>query len=312
MRYSMKNMCKKKKGFTLIELLAVIVILAIIALIASPIIIGLIDDARKESIRSSSYGILSSAEKGFAKTLLNKNGATTTQYKYENGEETKIQGNIELKYNGKKPQNGIIFIDKTGKVEIAFYENGVCATKGYNDSEVTLSEVSIEECTPPSVPRVVAESCFTFNSTTGTITGYNNTCPKNPIIPSTIAGVPVTSIGSYAFNDKKLTSVKISNGIKFIGDWSFFVNELTSLEIPISVTSINLGAFAKNKLESVTIPDSVTSIGDSGFSYNKLTSLTIPSSVTNISYAAFTGNQLPDDNALYIKEIVEEQKIKLL
>ncbi|MDD2391730.1 MAG: prepilin-type N-terminal cleavage/methylation domain-containing protein, partial [Bacilli bacterium] len=32
-----------KKGFTLIELLAVIVILAIIALIASPIVVGLIE-----------------------------------------------------------------------------------------------------------------------------------------------------------------------------------------------------------------------------------------------------------------------------
>ena len=39
----------KNKGFTLIELLAVIVILAIIALIATPIILGIINDARKES-----------------------------------------------------------------------------------------------------------------------------------------------------------------------------------------------------------------------------------------------------------------------
>ena len=38
-----------KKGFTLIELLAVIVILAIIALIATPIILGIINDARKEA-----------------------------------------------------------------------------------------------------------------------------------------------------------------------------------------------------------------------------------------------------------------------
>ena len=39
----------KKNGFTLIELLAVIVILAIIALIATPIILGIINDAREES-----------------------------------------------------------------------------------------------------------------------------------------------------------------------------------------------------------------------------------------------------------------------
>ena len=38
-----------KKGFTLIELLAVIVILAIIALIATPIILGMIDSAKKQA-----------------------------------------------------------------------------------------------------------------------------------------------------------------------------------------------------------------------------------------------------------------------
>ena len=39
----------KNKGFTLIELLAVIVILAIIALIATPIILGIINEARDEA-----------------------------------------------------------------------------------------------------------------------------------------------------------------------------------------------------------------------------------------------------------------------
>ena len=43
----------KNKGFTLIELLAVIVILAIIALIAVPIILNIIDDARKEGNKRS-------------------------------------------------------------------------------------------------------------------------------------------------------------------------------------------------------------------------------------------------------------------
>jgi prepilin-type N-terminal cleavage/methylation domain-containing protein len=44
------------KGFTLIELLAVIVILAIIALIATPIVLGIIEDAsRGASERSAEY-----------------------------------------------------------------------------------------------------------------------------------------------------------------------------------------------------------------------------------------------------------------
>ena len=43
----------KEKGFTLIELLAVIVILAIIALIATPIILGIISDSKKQSEQRS-------------------------------------------------------------------------------------------------------------------------------------------------------------------------------------------------------------------------------------------------------------------
>ena len=41
------------KWFTLIELLAVIVILAIISLIATPIILGIINDAKKDAAQHS-------------------------------------------------------------------------------------------------------------------------------------------------------------------------------------------------------------------------------------------------------------------
>ena len=53
---------KSKKGFTLIELLAVIVILAIIALIATPIVLNMINEARKSAAKSSSLGFIDSIE----------------------------------------------------------------------------------------------------------------------------------------------------------------------------------------------------------------------------------------------------------
>ena len=52
-----------KKGFTLIELLAVIVILAIIALIATPMILGVIDTAKQGSAKSSALGYVEAVEK---------------------------------------------------------------------------------------------------------------------------------------------------------------------------------------------------------------------------------------------------------
>ena len=54
---------KSNKGFTLIELLAVIVILAIIALIATPVILGVVEDARKGAAKSSILGYIDAVEK---------------------------------------------------------------------------------------------------------------------------------------------------------------------------------------------------------------------------------------------------------
>lgn len=48
-----------KKGFTLIELLAVIIILAIVALIATPIVLDVVEDARKSAAKSETSMILS-------------------------------------------------------------------------------------------------------------------------------------------------------------------------------------------------------------------------------------------------------------
>ena len=56
----------RKNGFTLIELLAVIVILAIIALIATPIILGIINDAREESQERSVELYASAVRNGIA------------------------------------------------------------------------------------------------------------------------------------------------------------------------------------------------------------------------------------------------------
>ena len=48
-------MKRKNKGFTLVELLALIVILALIALIATPIILNVINDAKKQAAKDSFY-----------------------------------------------------------------------------------------------------------------------------------------------------------------------------------------------------------------------------------------------------------------
>ena len=63
----------KNKGFTLIELLAVIVILAIIALIATPMILGVIDDAKKKSAQTSAQYYVEAVEKSMMVHQMNTN-----------------------------------------------------------------------------------------------------------------------------------------------------------------------------------------------------------------------------------------------
>ena len=58
-----------KKGFTLIELLAVIVILAIIALIATPIILGIINDARRSAKERSAELVYTGVEYAYTTSL---------------------------------------------------------------------------------------------------------------------------------------------------------------------------------------------------------------------------------------------------
>ena len=66
---------KDKKGFTLVELLAVIVILAIIALITTPIIMRVIKDARQKAALSSFRGYMDAVEK----TIIRDSMKTTSE-----------------------------------------------------------------------------------------------------------------------------------------------------------------------------------------------------------------------------------------
>jgi len=114
------------------------------------------------------------------------------------------------------------------------------------------------------------EACFTFDSTTGTITGYDDSCPKDVVIPYTIEGVLVTTIGKgirgeNGFDSKQLTSVVIPNSVKSINNGAFFNNQLTNVIIPNSVTSIGVLAFSMNQLTSLTIGTSVETMGNNAF-----------------------------------------------
>jgi hypothetical protein len=82
---------------------------------------------------------------------------------------------------------------------------------------------------------------FAYTNTNGTITITGYTGPGgNVTIPSTIDGLPVTSIGDSAFlNSSNLTGITIGNNVANIANWAFFgCSGLTRITIPDRVTNI--------------------------------------------------------------------------
>ena len=123
---------KSKKGFTLIELLAVIVILAIIALIATPIIVGVINDAKKNAFTDTAYGVAEAAKLYYAGQFDNDTFA---------GKTFDFTGNTdELKLSGKKPSSGTLQIDKNGNSFLAISDGTYCAMKNSGQSKITVTQ----------------------------------------------------------------------------------------------------------------------------------------------------------------------------
>ncbi len=112
---------KSNKGFTLIELLAVIVILAIIALIATPIILNVIDTAKKGSAESSALGYIDGVENQVMVAQVTSD--TTDDIAYPKSYETATtttSGKLYIEVKGTQPNAGsIININEKGLVESA-------------------------------------------------------------------------------------------------------------------------------------------------------------------------------------------------
>lgn len=118
-----------KKGFSLVELLAVIVVLAIIAMIATPIILSVISDSREGAIKDSIEGIYHAIEIDYSDEL-NFSGEATYNYSDgklytgdgDNKRQVKINGNLG---DGAVAKGTV----KNGDVKVAAFVNGRCYTK---------------------------------------------------------------------------------------------------------------------------------------------------------------------------------------
>ncbi len=145
------------------------------------------------------------------------------------------------------------------------------------------------------------------------VVGLNDPTQINIVIPDTYRGLPVTTVGSWAFAyNESIVSVTFSenldsieecafeqcyglknivfgNGIATIGKSAFRVcTGLSKVTIPGNVKTIGASAFEGCKsLSSITISNGVTTIESSAFAGTAIKSIEIPNSVSKIGEGLF-------------------------
>ena len=224
-------MKEKNKGFTLVELLAVIVILALIALIATPIILNVINDAKKQAAKDSAYGYMDAVEKYIVSSELEdksiKDGTYTVEYLNSMGVSVKgsipDNGNIEIK--NKEVKSYDIGIDgyavSNGEVK------KVSTTKSFkNGTAVYYNPVSGKKCddyTEANSKTGTKSGCmkwYVFNDKEGNAT-------VNVILDhNTTAYVAWNSTGNNS--EMKEVKIKLEEDTK---DWKNTARLITANEI---------------------------------------------------------------------------------
>lgn len=170
-----------KKGFTLIELLAVIVILAVIALIATPLILNVIEDSKISAAKESATGYIEAIEMYIGtSSLIDKNNLKINE-KYNvtdvtilNNEATEALNDL-VEVKGEKPSGDEDYIKLNDKYEV------IEGKLTFGEYEVNIQN---EEMTVSKIGVVVKVEDIILNLTNETMERGNTVNIKTTFVPS--------------------------------------------------------------------------------------------------------------------------------
>ena len=191
----------KKKGFTLIELLAVIVILAIIALVAVPIILNMIDKAKKQAAIDSAYGYVEAVEYNNGLADLGTEGYTKiADGEYETSE-------IDVKMKGKKPQDGTLTLEKSKVTEGEFIISGY---EVLYDGKIAIAQGKAQNINPSLVISGLqvqaraksANIIFAVSGNPSSVKCYYGDGYSNSVTATTVENGYQCSLSSLSMNTK--------------------------------------------------------------------------------------------------------------
>lgn len=183
---------KKSQGFTLMELLGVIIILAVIALIATPLVMRVINNSKKQAAENTGQSIIEAGkQKATAEDI--KTSSPPFQYNEKSG----------LPLNGKKPTKFNLILNEKMDSQLQAWVNGFCVTKEFSDKtpSVDESKKSESECMSGggSVSKKYANGeVIYFNPET------NKKCSASEAKSTT--GTKTGCMKWHAFNDSESSS----------------------------------------------------------------------------------------------------------
>ena len=196
--------------------------------------------------------------------ILEEKGTVTFDYgtsEMENDEYTFVRGHA-LHYVPFPEREYVVFDDW-------YYDKGY--TKLF-DYDAYYVETQIEDVTlyaKWSNEDDLGEEVFAYkvlDDGTAEITGYKGK-RRHVIIPETIDGYTVTSVGDSAFsNNSRIRFVDLPDTLRSIGSSAFSPTGLINVMLNDGLETIGSGAFYETELARVTLPDSVISVGSSAFS----------------------------------------------
>ena len=284
--------------------MAVIVILAIIAVIATPIITGIIEDSKKSSFERSAEGVVEATKFDIPDKL------TDNGYTYDIVDGT-IEGLTEnVKISNSKGINGTIQYNSEGEVSYAIHNEKWCVVKKNNETTTTAYEDGkcvLETSTIASAFTYIdniesfeaGDNCVSYFQTNSYMSEENATkyCSGEQGYGSTL---------KEALNKgyKSLEELKTNNVIKnvvmndaiTITDYDMNIGGI-DVVIPSTidgktVVAVGVKAFEGKGIISVIIPNTITNIAEAAFQNNQLTSLLVPNSVVEIGVGVFYNNNL--------------------
>ncbi len=160
---------KRKKGFTLIELLAVIIILAVIALIAVPLVMSVINDAKKGAAVNSAYGFINALENSIGTSMIEDSNAD-----YRSGNVTISGGKyyfngtseLPISYKGTAPSSLSLVVSNGVVVD------GKLILDGYTMSVDSIGSVTIiDGGSSPAPTTSYTLTVSANNNSYGSVTG---------------------------------------------------------------------------------------------------------------------------------------------